>query len=63
MSKRDALNLLNQESSDSNRFRPDYKFVQKEVKIALTGVMSRVGTTTMAFNLCHVLSGLGAGIS
>lgn len=24
--------------------------------------MSRVGTTTMAFNLCHVLSGLGAKV-
>ncbi|VDN47275.1 conserved protein of unknown function [Petrocella atlantisensis] len=60
MSKRDTLNLLNQEDSSLNNFRPDYRFLQKEVKVALTGVMSRVGTTTMAFNLCHFLSGLGA---
>jgi hypothetical protein len=60
MSKRDALSLLNQEDNPTNAFRPDYKFVKKEVKIALTGIMNRVGTTTMAFNLCHFLSGLGA---
>jgi hypothetical protein len=62
MSKRDVLNLLNKEGSTLSTFRPDYKFVQKEVKIAVTGVMNRVGTTTMAFNLCHVLSGIGAKV-
>lgn len=62
MSKRDALVLLDQEESSSPAFRPDYRFVGKEVKIALTGVKSRVGTTTMAFNLCHFLSGLGAKV-
>ena len=62
MSKRDVLNLLNQEDSPTNMFRPDYKFVKEEVKIAVTGVMNRVGTTTMAFNLCHVLSGIGAKV-
>jgi len=62
MSKRDALNLLNQEENASPQFRPDYRFTQKEVKVALTGIKNRVGTTTMAFNLCHFLSGLGAKV-
>lgn len=62
MSKRDALNLLNQENETSSIYRADYKFHQKEVKVAFTGVMDRVGTTTMAFNLCHILSGLGAKV-
>jgi len=62
MSKRDALNLLNQEESILPMFRPDYRFMQKEVKIALTGIKNQVGMTTMAFNLCHFLSGLGAKV-
>ncbi|GEM_PF-742135 len=62
MSKRDAMSLLNQDDTTSPMFKPDYRFVQKEVKIAITGVMHRVGTTTMAFNLCLFLSGLGAKV-
>lgn len=61
MSKRDAMSLLNQDDITLPMFKPDYRFVQKEVKIAITGVMHQVGTT-MAFNLCNFLSGLGAKV-
>jgi len=62
MNKRDAQGLLKQQSETNDIFRPDYKFLQKEVKIAITGVMGRVGTTTMAFNLCHFLASIGAKV-
>ena len=62
MNKKDVQGLLNQKSNTNDIFRLDYKFLQKEVKIAITGVMSRVGTTTMAFNLCHFLASIGAKV-
>ncbi len=62
MNKKDAQGLLNQKIETNDIFRSDYKFLQKEAKIAITGVMSRVGTTTMAFDLCHFLASKGAKV-
>lgn len=39
-----------------------YKFTKKEIKIAVTGVQHRVGTTTMAINLANYLSIIGAKV-
>jgi hypothetical protein len=62
LNKRDLMNLLHQGESKSEIIQPEYHFTKKEVKIAVTGVMNRVGTTTMAMNLCHVLAGIGAKV-
>ncbi len=40
----------------------EYSFPIKDVKIAVTGAFSRVGTTTMAINLCSYLGELGAKV-
>jgi hypothetical protein len=40
-----------------------YIFKHKNIKIAVAGVQSRVGTTTTAFNLANYLHGIGAKVS
>ncbi|MFT9495902.1 hypothetical protein [Anaerosolibacter sp.] len=37
-------------------------FVQKNIRIAVTGSMHRVGTTTTAMNLCNYLASIGASV-
>jgi len=39
-----------------------YEFSNKEIKIAVTGVQHRVGTTTMAINFANYLSSIGAKV-
>lgn len=62
MNKRDVMNLLHHEENQYSVIDTEYQFIKKEAKIAVTGVMNRVGTTTMAMNLCHVLAGIGAKV-
>lgn len=40
-----------------------YAFVKNNIRIAVTGVQNRVGTTTMAINLANYLAGMGTRVS
>lgn len=46
----------------ANTLYTEESFVKKEIKIAVIGVESRVGTTTMAINMANYLSGIGANV-
>lgn len=62
MSKRDIQLKLNQIESGKNYFIPEYSFNTKDIKIAVTGVSHKVGTTTIAMNLCNYLASIGASV-
>jgi hypothetical protein len=62
MSKKEAQLLMNNGDIIGNQFKPDYSFLEGEIKIAVTGVDHKSGTTTMAMNLSHYLSGIGAKV-
>lgn len=62
MNKRDIQLLFNYSDITHEVFTPTYSFPLKNIKIAITGVAQKVGTTTMAMNLCHYLSNIGAKV-
>jgi hypothetical protein len=62
ISKREVMLKLNPNEASFNVAIHAYEFSKKEIKIAVTGVQHRVGTTTMAINLANYLSGIGAKI-
>lgn len=49
--------------ADDTNCLSKYIFKHKNIKIAVAGVQSRVGTTTTAFNLANYLHGIGAMVS
>lgn len=61
-SKRDLILKLNPNDASFNTTIHAYEFSKKEIKIAVTGVQHRVGTTTMAINLANYLSNIGAKV-
>ncbi|KAB3536279.1 CpsD/CapB family tyrosine-protein kinase [Alkaliphilus pronyensis] len=62
ISKRDIMRKLAPDEYALNTSVNLYKFSKKDVKIAVTGVQNRVGTTTMAINLANYLSSIGAKV-
>ena len=62
LSKREIrLKLAPEEAMIGTSYQP-YRFIKKEIKIAVTGVGHRVGTTTMAINLANYLSNIGVKV-
>ena len=62
ISKREVMLKLNPNDSSFNTAIHAYEFSKKEIKIAVTGVQHRVGTTTMAINLANYLSNIGVKV-
>jgi hypothetical protein len=62
ISKREVMLKLNPDDSSFNTAIHAYEFSKKEIKIAVTGVQHRVGTTTMSINLANYLSSIGAKV-
>ncbi|MBF8982597.1 hypothetical protein IZY60_03500 [Lutibacter sp. B2] len=62
ISKRDIKLKLNKTYGTENCYIPEYYFENKDIKIAVTGVSHKVGTTTIAMNLCNYLAGIGASV-
>lgn len=60
ISKRDIMLKFAPDDFSFNTFVETYKFSKKEIKIAVTGLQHRVGTTTMAINFASYLSNIGA---
>lgn len=62
ISKREVMLKLNPNEASFNTTLHAHEFSKKEIKIAVTGVQHRVGTTTMAINLSNYLSSIGAKV-
>jgi len=62
MSKREIQTKIMQNGSAIGYSEPEYSFVNKNTKIAVTGVSHKVGTTTMAINLANYLASVGATV-
>jgi hypothetical protein len=62
ISKRDIILKLTPNDYSYKTSVDSYEFSKKEIKIAVTGVQHRVGTTTMAINLANYLSNIGAKV-
>ncbi|MCF8019076.1 MAG: hypothetical protein K9L62_06655 [Vallitaleaceae bacterium] len=62
ISKRDIILKLTPNDFSYKTSVDSYEFSKKEIKIAVTGVQHRVGTTTMAINLANYLSSIGAKV-
>lgn len=61
-SLREIQSKFSKEEVHTSFLKADRGFVKKEIKIAVTGVQNRVGTTTMAINLVNFLSSVGAKV-
>ena len=62
ISKREVMLKINPNDSSFSTAILAYEFSKKEIKIAVTGVQHRVGTTTMSINLANYLSSIGAKV-
>lgn len=62
ISKREVMLKLNPNDALFNTTIHAYEFSKEDIKIAVTGVQNRVGTTTMAVNLSNYLSSIGAKV-
>lgn len=60
ISKREIQSKLAGNELINSSIYTENSFIKKEIKIAVTGVTSRVGTTTMAINMANYLSNIGA---
>lgn len=47
---------------DNTVYVPEYVFKNKNISVAIIGTATKVGTTTMAINICNYLSDLGATV-
>jgi hypothetical protein len=61
-SMQEIQSKFSKEEVSTSFSKADRGFVKKEIKIAVTGVQNRVGTTTMAINLANFLSSIGAKV-
>lgn len=61
-SLREIQSKFSKEEFHTSFLKADRGFVKKEIKIAVTGVQNRVGTTTIAINLANFLSSIGAKV-
>lgn len=62
MSKRELQLKLSRVRGINNAYIPEYSFGEKSISIAITGANHKVGTTTMAMNMCNYLSSIGATV-
>jgi hypothetical protein len=62
INKREVMLKLNPNDSSFNTAIHACEFSKKDIKIAVTGVDHRVGTTTMSINLANYLSSIGAKV-
>ena len=62
ISIREIQSKFSKEEVHTHFYKADREFVKKEIKIAVTGVQNRVGTTTMAISLANFLSSIGAKV-
>src|SRR5665647_1777721 len=62
MSKHEIQTKIMQNESATGYSKPEYSFVNKNTKIAVTGVSHKVGTTTMAINLVNYIASIGAAV-
>lgn len=62
INKREILSKLSPDNKKSNNALELNDFIKKEIKIAVTGLQHRVGTTTMAINLANYLAGMGVKV-
>ncbi len=62
ISKREIMLKLTPYEFAFNTSVESYAFSKKEIKMAVTGVQNRVGTTTMAINLANYLANIGAKV-
>ena len=60
ISKREIKLKLSRMKGIVNSYMPEYSFNNKSTSIIITGASTKVGTTTMAINLCNYLSSIGA---
>lgn len=61
-SKKDIQSKYKSVYNHVDEFIHEYSFPQGNVKIAITGAFTRVGTTTLAINLCQFLAEIGARV-
>jgi len=62
ISKREIKLKLSRMKGVVNSYIPEYSFNNKSTSIIITGASTKVGTTTMAINLCNYLSSIGARV-
>ncbi|SNT21593.1 hypothetical protein SAMN05446037_10543 [Anaerovirgula multivorans] len=62
ISKREIQSKFMKDEIKTNYIKANRSFIKKEIKIAVTGVQNRVGTTTMAINLANFLWYIGARV-
>ena len=62
ISLREIQAKFSEEEVHTSFLKADRSFIKKEIRIAVTGVQNRVGTTTMAINLANYLSSIGAEV-
>jgi hypothetical protein len=62
ISKREIMSKIAPDNVKMNTALESNDFIKKEIKIAVTGLQHRVGTTTMAINLANYLVGLGTKV-
>lgn len=61
MSKIDIQLKLNKVNG-KQCYIPKYAFERKDIKIAVTGAAHKVGTTTIAMNMCNYIASIGASV-
>lgn len=62
MNKKELMTLIRNDGDAEETSQEVYYFPNKNVRIAVTGVAHKVGTTTLAMNLCNYLAQLGAKV-
>lgn len=62
ISKREIMSKISPDNSKMNTGLKSNDFIKMEIKIAVTGLQHRVGTTTMAMNLANYLASMGAKV-
>ncbi len=62
ISKREIMSKLVPDNAKMSTALESNDFIKMEIKIAVTGLQRRVGTTTMAINLANYLAGMGVKV-
>ncbi|MGV8149805.1 MAG: hypothetical protein ACLKAK_10925 [Alkaliphilus sp.] len=62
ITKKEMLKKLNDATGVNDYYVPEYLFKQQNIKIAVVGAVSKVGTTTAAITLCNYLASIGASV-
>jgi len=62
ITKKEMLKKLNDATGVNDYYVPEYLFKQQNIKIAVVGAVSKVGTTTAAITLCNYLASIGGSV-